>query len=342
MRFDALLRHELLTLLRTRETYTFGVLPAVGLIPASLVVTLLVLSFRDFDVLAVPADLAVPVALVPEDGWEVREVDDPMAAFEAGEASAALLSVAPDGQALAAEVVVRTESHADALRELLTEAAEDRFDDAVRQAGGDPQVDREVATVFVADDNPFEPGPTAAAGFLFFAGYLGCFLFPVRTHSERSHGVLESYAATATPVVWLYAARVLVGTVLVATIVLLPALMSVLIVDLTVPVPDPLDAVEVGLALLFFDTLHVIAGLVATSTRVALYLSSYLVLGSALLFAPPSLGHGIDAAPLLGLVADDQQLVRLTGSVVLLGLAFLFLDRFARRERVLPPGEGDE
>ena len=81
-------RLELLTLLRTHETYTFGILPALVGPPLIFALSALVISFIGHPTLAVPLDdppgLAVEEVL--EDKWQVLRVEDPQAAFEAGDA----------------------------------------------------------------------------------------------------------------------------------------------------------------------------------------------------------------------------------------------------------------
>ncbi|MEO0603457.1 MAG: hypothetical protein AAF211_18610, partial [Myxococcota bacterium] len=53
----AVLRFEILTLLRTREAYTFGLLPAAFVLPVGLAVSLLVATFTLADgVVAVPLE----------------------------------------------------------------------------------------------------------------------------------------------------------------------------------------------------------------------------------------------------------------------------------------------
>ena len=183
--------------------------------------------------------------------------------------------------------------------------------------------------------------------FVFITSYLGCFLVPVRTTAERLSGALEALAVTATPVVILYAARLLVGTTFFLGLVLTPLLTLFLMggpevaaeVDLRV-----FDAVEAGVTVLMFNAAYLVCGLAANSVRMALYYGSYLVLFASPLFAVP-IFYDLPQIPIIGFAEDAGivwQLVRVGGTLAFTGGLMGVVHLLAQGERVLPPGEGDE
>ncbi|NCG19414.1 MAG: hypothetical protein GWP91_10435, partial [Rhodobacterales bacterium] len=77
--FVIALRLELLSILRMRETYTFGILPAVLAVPVTAALVLVAMSFTSENTLAIPQDdpAGLDVERLLERHHDVVRTDDP-------------------------------------------------------------------------------------------------------------------------------------------------------------------------------------------------------------------------------------------------------------------------
>jgi len=341
------LRLELFSLLRVRETYTFALLPAALVVPLSLALAVLVLSFVGRAVVVIPEGDFAPVAVVEalEDEYTVRRVADPRATFALGEVESAVVAVHA-GHPPRVEVLADDENGLRKLRSTLREGYTADLDARITEAGGKGKADRVLAEVTLASSA--ERGEDLVQGmwslFVVAGGYLGCFLLPVRTASDRLSGALEAMAVTATSMTWVFGARVLVCTAFVCLLTVLPqASLWVLVsrkVSLSIPV---FDVVEAVLVLVLVNGWLVGCGLVANSVRMALYYGSYFVMACMVPLAAPVFLHW-PLVPVLGLAEPGlgPQLFRIVLTVALIVATLAALGHLGSGERVLPPGEGDE
>ena len=348
--FVIALRLELMSILRMRETYTFGILPAVLAVPVTAALVLVAMSFTSENTLAIPQDdpAGLDVERLLERQHDVVRTDDPRGLVESGAADIAVLYWSLrdnlDTAWLDVAVVRSPDSSLSDLEDALEDALEDQIDQQITEAGGVAIVDRKVARVIEAstpDDWEIDERQGFWIWFIVLTSYLGCFLIPVRTTVERLSGALEAMAVTATPVWVVYMARLLVTTPVVILIAATPVVVMWLLVNDIPGLPiQPLDAVETGFTILLINALFLVCGLVASS----LYLGSYFILVMLPFMAIP-VGWPVVQVPLLGLLCDAGwvfQSGRIAGTLMLVGLTLAFVGGLARGERVLPPGEGDE
>ncbi len=348
------LRLELLSLLRMREAYTFGVLPAVLVVPVSIAITMVVLSFMGQPTLAIPLEDPNGISLeeaLAED-YEVMRVADPGEAVEQGTAETAILSWEAQEPPVDAWLMLEVRgTKAGALLSHLDDALEDLVDEQIVEAGGQAHIDRVVAkttktiTEIHVSGGDLDARQGLWIAYTILACYLGCFLIPVRTTAERTSGALEALAVTATPVVALYGARLLISTSFFLFVTAIPGIILWLLVGNIESTDLRLgDIIEVSTVVLSFNAAFIVCGLLAGSVRISLYYASYLIL-----FAMPGFFSTLFMEqpwiPLVGFVSDHgigPQAVRIAATLAMTGLLLFAVHRLAQGERVLPPGEGDE
>lgn len=346
------LRTEIMSLLRMQETYTFGLLPALLVVPVGLGITVIGLSFFGDDTLAIPLEDPPGVDLqeVLEDDFDVLRVENPREAYESGKADAAVLTWSlrdpPVDAWLDAEVLAEEDGHGE-VRYALKKAMRAELDGRIEDAGGVGEEVRIVAKVRTGEssDLDFDQRQAFWLWYVFMASYLGCFMIPVRTAAERLSGALESLAVTATPVVVLYTARLLVGTVFFLGLVMLPMFTLFLMGgDQIGGDVRALDIVEAAATVLLANGLYLVCGLTANSVRMALYYGSYMILFISPVFAVPVM-YDYPQIPFLGFAEDGGvgwQLLRIAGTLLATAGSLRVVHLLAQGERVLPPGEGDE
>lgn len=352
--FLVVLRLEALSLLRTREVYTFGILPAVFLVPVGLGLGLGIASFfPGSDVLAIPVEDPDGIALTERLGrFDLLRTDDPRGALEAGLADVAVVGWGASGEEGAwvhARVLASAEGDEARLQTALSRHVAQQLDQRIVEAGGAGRRDRVPAVVLTPRELGFpldlDLRQLLVISYTFVTAYLSCFLIPVRTAAERLSGVLEAMATTATPVGVVYTARALVSTVLFLVLGgIAPASVWLLVgPELQMDV-RPLDLVEAGATLLLLSGLFLGCGLVANSVRTALYVASYLILG-ALPLLGVSLFLELPQVPLLGFAREGWlgwQLLRIAGTVALTVGCLVGVSWLASGDRVLPRGQGDD
>lgn len=336
-RLARLVQLELLAVLRMREVHLFGVLPAALVVPVYAGLIVLVLSLFPLPALTLPTE--DPGIAVPFESWQVERSDEPD-----GD-GLAVLDWRLDGGTLHA--TVRSAEPPDGIEDHLERAVIADLDGRIEAAGGSAPRDRLPTRWQAHHERPFPVTAAVLHACVALGAYLGCFLIPSRTAEERLSGVLEAYAATSTPLLTLFTARWIVGTVLCSSIVVLPVLMVAAIVpaDLWSPADLPFHLFPEGVAALgTYTAVHVLIGASAGSTRTSL---GY---GSSLTFV--AMGAGVTGTlgsfegwPLLGLGHDGSWAVLLWRTAGAVALAFVGLGIAALRlrgEHVLPPGHSDE
>jgi hypothetical protein len=264
------LRHEGLTLLRTREAWTMAVLPAALFAPVTLLLISLTLSFDASPRLGVPADH--PLEL---EGFVTVPLADPGAAWAWGEVDAAIvaweLHESPELR-LQADALWRTDADRLQLDQGLDAWLDEQLADRLRAAGADPEA-RAIAHLRRAP--PFDPTFMMWSYLLLFASSISCLTLPTRTAAERDDGVIEALATTGTPPWVLLGARAAVSALFTLTVVSAAATPFVLLLreelGLTLRAVDLAEALA---ALLLWGTACVGIGLRAGSGRAALTLAS--------------------------------------------------------------------
>jgi hypothetical protein len=338
----AVVRFEAVTLLRMRETYTFGLVPGLVGFPLLVVGMVGVILLKPTPTVAVPFDAPLPLSKRVTE----RAVSDPEGAFARGEVDLAVLSAteAPDGS-----WTVQARWRDDAGRERLASALDEgvlaAFDRRVVAAGGAVAGSRKVARLdraSAASPRPAEDlGRPFALLYTFAAVYLSCYLVPVRVASERAAGVLEALAVCPTPLWVVGSARLVVVAALGLTVPALAASSLVLIAGPIAPAPTAGTVAEVVATTLLVDALFLAIGAAAGSARTALgWASSALLvcLGGATvaLTAPlpwlPILGFGAGDAPHLA-----ARLAGLVAGLVVVGGGTAW---WLRADAVLPPAGG--
>lgn len=339
--FLAALRFEGVTLLRTRETHTFGLIPGLVGFPVLVFATVGIVLLRPEPVVAVPPGFS----LAAGDGLVAREVADPLAAFAAGEVDLAIASAegADDGT-WRVEARWRDEAGRAALATAVNRGARERLDERVVAAGGAVGHHRKVARTGAGSRS--EPAPDLARPlamiFTVAAVYLSCYLVPVRGASERAGGVLEALAVTPTPPWVVGAARLLVVTAFGLSVPSLAGLSMLVMVGPTLPVPPPASLVEVAATTLFANAVFLAIGATADSSRHAFGWANSAMLvgmgGFAEAFFRP-----VPWVPVLGFGAGDEVAlgVRLAALALCLVGVGAGTARLLRRDgAVLPPSGG--
>lgn len=348
------LRAESLRLLRTREIYTYLLLPAllavpVGLAGAALARTLTEAAPRVAVGADVPPELEIAAELESRKILAIS-VADPEAALAAGEVDAALVRwVAGDGVGAAlgpgpvrwrwrADLLGGDVTLQDELRAAVEDAGDQALDGWVRIAGGDPARDLWVAEVRALPvkqvDLEGRIGRFLVAYSVFVLGLVGVMTVVGFTAAERAEGVLESLTCTAAPAwIWLVV-RVLLVTALqglAATALLSSVSLVALSAEVVLPWPSWF-ALRLVVALFTTNMLFLLLGVVAPSVRLALGAGSYVLLAAGLV-----LGWGVFdapvAVPLAGLVAatDLPELALAVGSALSLSGLILVATVFAQR-----------
>lgn len=216
--FAAVLRLEALRLLRTRETWSFFLVPAMVAVPLTLLVATMVASMlRGHAVVALPAD--TPEDLLPAlvDALADADLDavvaaDPAAAREAGEADAAVLAWEP-GEGIAAArdfaetaapwrwraVAVGPEEIRGAVEQALRVAGNAPLEHWIAVEGADPEAVLRPARVaslgIPAEGGHLRPAFVMAYA-LFVLGATAYFLLTFSIVADRADGTAEALAAT--------------------------------------------------------------------------------------------------------------------------------------------------
>lgn len=369
----AALRFEIVSLLRTRETYT------IFLLPAALCLPLFAAVFMFYESLSRPLTLALPVSdpagmLIGdtlEEAYALLRSDDPAGAFERGAADIAITSwetaavhvpfdswyviEPPVRPWLAAEGLWHNDNDYKRLRLWLDAALRREIDIALPDTEAIEKhrwvaviyEDKEISTRVVL---PYDYRRATVIGGVFFLLYGGLLLIPAKTTSERLSGALEAMAVTATPIIALYAARIIVCTLLLLLIGALPIGMLLLLIggsplasESPLASVNTLDVLEGVTAGVLFNTWFVFCGLLAASVRLSVSFASYLLMlvATVLLLA---LFSGVPQVPLFGMAmpGGELQLIRIALSVLWIAASLLVLASLARRERMLPPALGGE
>jgi hypothetical protein len=297
----ALTEAELTRLVRTEEVWRYLMLPALLLLPGSLFAVVAVMSaLGPTGEVALPPD--VPVALeiprrLEEDNVSVRVVDDPAAAWEAGEVDAAVVSVVPghgvqgaDGEDnYAWNVHLLTDS--DGLRSSVTtafeEGARDMLADAVALAGGDPARDLDVAELRTSPapiDPPIDPAKGAVAYLVFTLGISSFFFLSLPVVADRREGVTEALRALPVPTTAPLWGRLLAMTALqvVGAAAIVGNILLLLAPLVRGDIPGMPTWAEVPGALacvVFVNALHVLVGVLSSNAKAANNASGGSVIG---------------------------------------------------------------
>lgn len=225
--FWTLLRMELRRLSRTSQVYAYVILPALLMLPTAVFLGFAAASLRQAPRVAVPLDLPLALALtaaLDEAGLEVVEVDDPAAAWLAGDAQAAVLAVeAGDGLAGAntsleraerATWVVHVVADDTELEVSLTTAVDQAGDrmlaDLVAVSGGVVEADlwvAGIATLPLPAEEPFSIRRAAYAYAVFTVSLVGFFFASLSGVADRNEGVTETLLAAPVRAQTLLAAR---------------------------------------------------------------------------------------------------------------------------------------
>jgi hypothetical protein len=336
-----LTRAELLRLTRTDEVWRYLLLPALLLLPVSLFGAVLLMSLLGkYGTVAVPPDAELDLAAQLEE----RDLDvvvraDPLAAWEAGEVDAAVVSVARgDGvggaralevatpERWAVRIVADTHRLEVALRRAAEDAGRDVLADYVALAGGDPDRDLEVADISVLEVPtalPVDPARGLLAYCVFGLGGVAFFFLSLPVVADRREGVTEAYRVLPVPPtasLWarllaLLALQLVAGALVVGNAALL---LGPLLRGEVPGLPTLADLPGVVAAVVFVDALHVAVGVYAPNAKAANNASGFAVMGAMGL-----LGYGLFAAPpawvpVAGVLAAAEPLERVVGVVATL------------------------
>ncbi len=364
-------RVELTRLLRTEQVHRYVLLPALLVLPLTVLGATLVVSFFEPEsrVVAVPADLPDELGLVDqleERGFEVRVEDQPAAAVEAGSADVAIVGWHDGeglGRASSLELASRARWRLDLLAddpelakdvERAADAAGDHWLEAqVAAAGGDPVRVAHAATVTtlpLKDDEgpPVDPVRIVRAYLAFLLGTVAFFFLSLTGVADRQQGVTETLRVLPVdPQAVLWSRLLALLVVQVGAGLLLggnAALLLFALVDRAgAPLPGPWDAAGLVGALVVCNALYAVVGVWAPSAKAANNGSSIVIL---LLMAGLTAGVLLDApawAPLAGSVTAQGAAANLLSLLVSLltagGVLFLTARAMARRvSLVLPEG----
>ncbi len=358
----ALVRVELLRLLRTREVHLFLLLPA--LLGAPLVGGIaLAVSSASSDGLTValardlPDDLPLEQSL-DQELVRVVVVDDPVASYEAGRVDAAIFAhrradgvgghVGTDW-----EVQLLALGHDPDVRSAVFEAVRrtnrKHVESRVVASGAGEEVS--LFHLYWSTD-PLEPPPRESgklraivlAYVAFLLGLVSYQIVPIPLVQDRLSGISESFGATPVPRWSLLVARLVATTLveLLAVGVLLLSAWSMLSALVEVPVPSVEGVARAGATLALINALYLLPGIRAASAREAMNLSSVVLLGSGGLLLGGIWGlpawvplAGVAAAPPgpAGWVAACSTAAAAVGVVLLAG-------RLTSPESLLPQGQG--
>lgn len=357
----AALRFEVRTVLRTREVYTTALVPAVLFVPLLMVWIIMVLSItspRSGRTLALPheAPLVLPLEVPDELEVDLLTVDDPQQAVLDGLADAAVLrwwvDDTPGAPWLNADAVARDTVAAAYAEQFVQHVAYQALDQRIEAAGGRAPRDRVLATVArspVAPDlSALDLFPLASLRrgalltWVVVVVSLSVLVLPLRTAADRLDGVLEAWAVTSGGAGPLLIVRVFSTSLLFVLVsLLLPSALYRVIPILPVVLGWG-DVAEGVLAVLVANSLLVVAGLVATSTRSANQLAGITV---TLLGTGTGLGLLTTAVPWLpmaGFGLAEHQGVRLVLTAFALCGVLAVLPWIAQGPRALPAGGRDD
>ena len=341
-----LTRAELLRLLRTEEVWRYLLLPALLIVPVMVFGGVMVMSLRGASArVAVPPDLPEELGLMQAleaENLEVVVLDDPAAAWAAGEVDGAIVEVR-DGDGIAGAgfadravrarwqvaLVADTRAVEGKLRDAAEHAGHEVLADIVALAGGDPERDLEVARVDVHDvPVPWPVNPTRGlvAYGVFALGSVAFFFLSLPVVADRREGVTEVLRVLPVPptaALWarLFAqlALQLVAAALVAGNVVL--LVAPLLRGDLFAAPGLADLPGFVACVVLVNALHVAVGVYAPNAKVANSASGTAafttlgLIGLGLLGAPPAW------VPLAGILAANTPLDAAIGVVVTLAAA---------------------
>jgi len=342
-----LFKIECLQLLRTSEAYTFVLLPAVLFTPMVIGVFVLIVALVDRTVVAVPAE-PIEIQLVEplEDVFDIVEAEDPAAEVRAGRADAAVVTWKvldpPEPVWLDVEIVASSKVTANRLRIEIRSVVADALDAKIIAAGGVPELTSSFARVQASEPMSADLRALSWIFLLFLATINGYFLIPARIADERARGLLEVLAATRTPLAAVLGMRVFVATAFCTLAAILPfiglwilGLAELLDMDFRL-----LDFQEALAFLLLVNSCTMAIGLLASSTRTALYNASYAwVFGPLLLLTSQATSGPLKFA---GDTSIASQLGRTAVFLLLAGAVLGGMHLLARHERVLPASGGAE
>jgi hypothetical protein len=338
-------RAELLSLLRTPELYLYGLVPAALYVPVLAVFVSLAVTPNTPRVL-------VPAEPLPGEKWpdtvRVEARADPGAAYEAGAGDAVVDRWEEgDGPLLRVAARSRDPRAAEAIRSSARAAASKRLDARIREVGADPKAVRWFAEVrqppAVRPAFPFAGAfGLIAPGLMLVAVQLAMFQVPARITPDRTRGVVEALAATATSPALVLLVRVALLTAVVLLMVALPVGSAALLLGSVEILPGPGAALE-GASYLFLVCLAMtVAAFAAPSLRAAYARAGYVALPLGALPLQSSLWATPPWAPGLGFQASEGAGARAVGTLLLVALLGWILHRMCRSELALPVGEGDE
>jgi hypothetical protein len=349
--FLHLLKMEGLQLLRTSEAFTFILLPSVLFTPVVLGVAALILALMPVDHIAVPPE---PVGFEVTDllraSFDVVETDDPEAALARGQVDAAIVSWSlvdpPDPVWLRAKVAGENPNANSRLKDALRKAANKVLDRQIVAAGDNGPRVRVVATIETVETEPGDDDHRPLWVLLYlFGSSCGFILLPTRTAEERQRGLLETIAVAPTPIGIVFLARLVVVTAFCGIVSSLP-LVSCWITGILIPWIANftlLDAIETLAWLLVSNAVIMLIGLVAGSSRTALYNASY---GWMFCFAVAATSIALESRfPAFSFVGHStvlSQLGRIGVLAVLTASVLGAMHAFARHERALPSSMGAE
>lgn len=346
----AVLEAEALRLLRSRELWVYLMLPSFLAVPSIAAGGVLVVTaFSAADRVAVPTDTPAELDLGPElEEAEIVAVwtEDPAGAFARGEVDAAIVGwVEGDGVAgptgaywpltgwrWRAEVVGGDNELFHRLQGAVRAAGDQRLEDEVRLAGGDPAFDLWVADVrrLAAESGTAEERlrRLVLAYLAFSLGLVGVMTVVGFTASERQEGLVETLAATAAPPWAWVGARVLVvtvaqltaGTTLFASVRFVLASMGA---DFGLLLPEAWG-LRLGVAMYTINAGCMLVGAAIASVRVAIGVGSYVLFAAGALMTWGALGSP-RWVPLAGLVSARDAPGLLLAVATSLGLATILL-----------------
>jgi len=346
-----LLKMESLQLLRTSEAFTFILLPAVLFTPIVLgIATLSIALFPNAHIAVPPEPVGFEVNDLLRASFEVVETDDPEAALARGQVDAAIVSWSlvdpPDPVWLRAKVIGEDADTNSRLRRELRKAANERLDTQIVAAGDNGPRVRVVAEIEIVETPTSDEDHRPLWLLVYLLGTSsGFILLPTRTADERQRGLLETLAVAPTPIAVVFLARLVVVTAFCGLVSLLP-FVSIWIIGIPIPWMahmQLIDATETLAWLLLTNAVIMLIGLVAGSSRTALYNASY---GWMFSFAVMAATLGFESRfPALGFVNHNTltaQLGRIGVLAVLTASVLGAMHAFARHERSLPSSMGAE
>lgn len=352
-----LLWAEGLRTLRTREVYAYLLLPALLAVPLLIAGSALIWSLQEAPLVALPAEAEVAGFSLTElstalEAQKVRSVAlaDPGAALREKEAEAAVIAVAPgpgNRGAAAGEEPVEATPRARApdprwtlrvagdtalipkIRRAATQVGDASLSTRVREAGGDPAADLWVAGIAQLPaenvDRNIRISRMIVAYLVFAVGLFGVMMVVGSITAERTEGLMESLAATASPpALWLLAR--LLSVTLLQCLAVTALFVSVNLVlggnGAALPWPDWLG-LRVFAALALLNSLFLVIAMVAADARMGISAGAYALMGAGLLLGWGTL-DAPDWVPLAGLI-HASALPALAGATLCSAAIFVLL-----------------